>query len=311
MAGDGRCARAPAAAPPPDRTRAPARSGDRLADGRRTCSMLRPWHEPSSAPTGSGESPVRRSPSTSPGPSAAPQPTLPGPRPAGADHPRHPRVGRDARGRPGRGRRRRGRRGVARRRRADPGRRARRAARALATSRSSISASHNPYHDNGIKFFGPDGDKLSDAAEEAIERELGAEPDAGAPIGRVRVVGRMLDDYVAALRARFSDLDLDRRPRPARLRQRRDLPGRPGDLPRARRERQTLANRARRPQHQRRRRLDAPELVPGGMRHGGSTSASPSTATATASSPSTGPAALADGDELIALAAVHLKAGRA
>ena len=32
-----------------------------------------------------------------------------------------------------------------------------------------ISASHNPYQDNGIKFFGPDGYKLSDAAEEAIE----------------------------------------------------------------------------------------------------------------------------------------------
>ena len=71
-----------------------------------------------------------------------------------------------------------------------------------------ISASHNPYQDNGIKFFGPDGDKLSDAAEEAIERELAAEPDAAAPIGRVRVAGRMLDDYVAALSGRFSDLDL-------------------------------------------------------------------------------------------------------
>ena len=32
-----------------------------------------------------------------------------------------------------------------------------------------ISASHNPYHDNGIKFFGPDGYKLSDDAEEEIE----------------------------------------------------------------------------------------------------------------------------------------------
>ena len=31
-----------------------------------------------------------------------------------------------------------------------------------------ISASHNPHHDNGIKFFGPDGFKLSDAAEEEI-----------------------------------------------------------------------------------------------------------------------------------------------
>jgi phosphoglucosamine mutase len=33
-----------------------------------------------------------------------------------------------------------------------------------------ISASHNPAEDNGIKFFGPDGYKLSDAAEEEIER---------------------------------------------------------------------------------------------------------------------------------------------
>ena len=32
-----------------------------------------------------------------------------------------------------------------------------------------ISASHNPYHDNGIKMFGPDGHKLSDDAEETIE----------------------------------------------------------------------------------------------------------------------------------------------
>jgi phosphoglucosamine mutase len=75
-----------------------------------------------------------------------------------------------------------------------------------------ISASHNPYRDNGIKFFGPDGDKLSDGAEEAIERELAGEAaaagPAAAPIGRVRVVGRMLDDYVGALRARFGDLDL-------------------------------------------------------------------------------------------------------
>lgn len=32
-----------------------------------------------------------------------------------------------------------------------------------------ITASHNPYHDNGFKFFGPDGQKLSDDAEFAIE----------------------------------------------------------------------------------------------------------------------------------------------
>jgi phosphoglucosamine mutase len=40
-----------------------------------------------------------------------------------------------------------------------------------------ISASHNPHHDNGIKFFGPDGFKLSDDAEYAIEAMLDAEPE--------------------------------------------------------------------------------------------------------------------------------------
>lgn len=35
-----------------------------------------------------------------------------------------------------------------------------------------ISASHNPYHDNGIKLFGPDGYKLSDALEAAIEQRV-------------------------------------------------------------------------------------------------------------------------------------------
>lgn len=35
-----------------------------------------------------------------------------------------------------------------------------------------ISASHNPYYDNGIKFFGPDGLKLSDDIEKLIEREI-------------------------------------------------------------------------------------------------------------------------------------------
>ncbi|MDZ4135181.1 MAG: phosphoglucosamine mutase [Paracoccaceae bacterium] len=37
-----------------------------------------------------------------------------------------------------------------------------------------ISASHNPYHDNGIKFFGPDGFKLSDSVEEEIEAIVAA-----------------------------------------------------------------------------------------------------------------------------------------
>jgi phosphoglucosamine mutase len=71
-----------------------------------------------------------------------------------------------------------------------------------------ISASHNPYSDNGIKFFGPDGDKLSDAVEEAIERQMERGGAASTTIGRVRAVGGLLDDYLGALRARFGALDL-------------------------------------------------------------------------------------------------------
>jgi phosphoglucosamine mutase len=49
-----------------------------------------------------------------------------------------------------------------------------------------ISASHNPYHDNGIKLFGPDGFKLSDADEETIERLMEGE----IPLAQDRDVGR-------------------------------------------------------------------------------------------------------------------------
>ncbi|MEL7115783.1 MAG: phosphoglucosamine mutase [Pseudomonadota bacterium] len=51
-----------------------------------------------------------------------------------------------------------------------------------------ISASHNPHHDNGIKLFGPDGFKLSDAAEMEIEALVSRDLDLVAPdeIGRAR-----------------------------------------------------------------------------------------------------------------------------
>ncbi|KIC30830.1 phosphoglucosamine mutase [Leisingera sp. ANG-S5] len=51
-----------------------------------------------------------------------------------------------------------------------------------------ISASHNPSEDNGIKFFGPDGFKLSDSAEMEIEAlvEAGVEPAQAANIGRAK-----------------------------------------------------------------------------------------------------------------------------
>ena len=38
-----------------------------------------------------------------------------------------------------------------------------------------ISASHNPFEDNGIKLFGPDGYKLSDAAEAEIEARVSSD----------------------------------------------------------------------------------------------------------------------------------------
>ena len=51
-----------------------------------------------------------------------------------------------------------------------------------------ISASHNPAPDNGIKFFGPDGFKLSDEAEAEIEAliETGVQPAQAVNIGRAR-----------------------------------------------------------------------------------------------------------------------------
>jgi phosphoglucosamine mutase len=70
-----------------------------------------------------------------------------------------------------------------------------------------VSASHNPYQDNGIKFFGPDGTKLDDAQEIEIERVLG-EP-AAARIGRVRELHGAPADYLRELEARFADLRLD------------------------------------------------------------------------------------------------------
>src|SRR3954452_13898270 len=71
-----------------------------------------------------------------------------------------------------------------------------------------LSASHNPYEDNGIKFFGADGHKLSDGAELAIERALEAEPGRTRSVGRVRALHGTREDYLRALTTRFEQLDL-------------------------------------------------------------------------------------------------------
>jgi phosphoglucosamine mutase len=71
-----------------------------------------------------------------------------------------------------------------------------------------ISASHNPYEDNGIKLFASDGFKLHDDAEHQIEADLDKPVPAPAAIGRVRRFHGALDDYVLELHERFAKLDL-------------------------------------------------------------------------------------------------------
>ncbi len=64
-----------------------------------------------------------------------------------------------------------------------------------------ISASHNPFADNGIKLLGPGGVKLGVGAEESIEEALEAivaDPDGGPPRPSGRRVGRMEADLVGA-----------------------------------------------------------------------------------------------------------------
>jgi phosphoglucosamine mutase len=85
-----------------------------------------------------------------------------------------------------------------------------------------LSASHNPFQDNGIKFFAGDGYKLSDESELQIERELelagsgAGNPSADAStakaapvIGHVRDLRGAGEDYLRELHGRFAELDLD------------------------------------------------------------------------------------------------------
>ncbi|MGB0797684.1 MAG: phosphoglucosamine mutase, partial [Planktomarina sp.] len=70
-----------------------------------------------------------------------------------------------------------------------------------------ISASHNPHHDNGIKFFGPDGYKLSDEAEMEIEAlfHAGVELCQAQNIGRANRIESAVGRYVEATKASFPD----------------------------------------------------------------------------------------------------------
>jgi phosphoglucosamine mutase len=72
-----------------------------------------------------------------------------------------------------------------------------------------VSASHNPYADNGIKFFGPDGTKIADRREERIEALVaGDEQPVTRSIGRIRALHGAGGDYLRELELRFGGLDL-------------------------------------------------------------------------------------------------------
>ncbi len=68
-----------------------------------------------------------------------------------------------------------------------------------------VSASHNPYADNGIKFFSSAGVKLDDETEAAIEARL--DEETGESVGGVRQLEGAFDDYIRELRTAFP-LDL-------------------------------------------------------------------------------------------------------
>ncbi|MBY6218646.1 phosphoglucosamine mutase [Qipengyuania aquimaris] len=75
-----------------------------------------------------------------------------------------------------------------------------------------ISASHNPFEDNGIKLFGPDGYKLSDEAEAAIELLIEQEPLLVQPerIGRARRIDDASGRYIHAVKQSVaSDIRFD------------------------------------------------------------------------------------------------------
>ena len=70
-----------------------------------------------------------------------------------------------------------------------------------------ITASHNPYHDNGLKLFGPDGMKLSDQIEKKIEKLIDAKYTTQLTnpklLGRVKRLENGNDNYIEILKKNF------------------------------------------------------------------------------------------------------------
>ena len=151
-----------------------------------------------------------------------------------------------------------------------------------------ISASHNPYDDNGIKLFGPDGYKLSDEIEleieELIDGDLAKRLAKSADLGRAKRIDGVQDRYIEFAKRTLPRNHVARRPaRRGRLRQRRRLPGRARRAVGARRRGHQDRRRARRLQHQQGMRLDrARRAARARCARCAPTSASRSTATPTA-----------------------------
>lgn len=70
-----------------------------------------------------------------------------------------------------------------------------------------ITASHNPYDDNGMKLFGPDGMKLSDQIEKKIEKIIDAKTEKHLinpeKLGRVKRLETATDFYISILKKNF------------------------------------------------------------------------------------------------------------
>ena len=224
-------------------------------------------------------------------------------------HPRHARVGRDARGGARRGHRRGRRRRPARRRAADAGRAAADRAATASTSASFSRPRTTPCATTASSSSAPTATSSSDAAEEEIEALLDGELAARRPSDRRRhALHGTLEDYLRELHARFADLDLPASTslldcaNGATYRAAPEIFRRLGAHVTCSPTRPTGATSTTAAARRTSRRS------PTRCAPAATTPASPSTATATACWPSTATGAVVDGDELIALAALHLRA---
>ncbi len=80
-----------------------------------------------------------------------------------------------------------------------------------------ISASHNPYYDNGIKFFNSNGDKLDEEAESEIEKIyfddelIQGKSKTEFRIGRAKRIDDVIGRYIVHIKKLFSKIPYSKR----------------------------------------------------------------------------------------------------